>query len=156
MNDAARVRSGERIGDSARELERFTDGHGPACEPAMQVLAFEPLHREKEGRLLAVRDVADDARMRELGERPCFAFEASDVRFRALADELHRHELAGVAIARAVHLAHATAARERLDLESAADDGTGWNRLLDGHGSESGGIIREQRRSRRNRQATTG
>jgi hypothetical protein len=78
MDRAARVDGGENFGRLPRERDVLGDAEGAARDAALQVLALEPFHGEvrlARGRH-AVRQVADDARMLELGDQGCLAAEA--------------------------------------------------------------------------------
>jgi hypothetical protein len=84
-----------------------------------------------------VRDVRDDARVGELGQEARLAREAlRRLRARALrVDQLQRHAVTRIPIARAEHGAHPAAAGLPLDLEAVREQ-RAW--LERGHGVYAG------------------
>jgi hypothetical protein len=96
VDDPARVRRAERLGHPRRERHRLADRQRRAREPAPEVLAVEPLHDQVQlpRRRLAVRDVADDARVRQLREQLDLAREALGLLPARVGDDLDGHRLA--------------------------------------------------------------
>src|SRR4051794_28361111 len=78
MNDAARVRLGERLGNLYGKPLRLANAEPASCQTRAEVLAFEPLHREDDLALLGfpMADIAHDLRPTELGEDLHFTEEA--------------------------------------------------------------------------------
>ena len=95
-----------------------------SLQPLLEVLALEPLHREVEraARRRPVGDVADDRRVRELGEDPRLAREAVGDARRVGAQGLQGDALAVDAIEGAKDRPHRPGAGELFDLEPIADD----------------------------------
>src|SRR5262249_21531425 len=121
----------ERAGDAEPDLERGLDGKRPVVEPLAEVATFEPLHRNEESIAEApVLEVADDARVAELGEQPRFAHETRLGR-PLRAHDLERDGLVPLAIEGAEHLSHAALAGQSFDDEASGDD------VSDLHGARS-------------------
>ena len=80
MHHAASVCCGERLGDSCTNVHAVFDRQRAGLQACCEILAFQPLHREKRfaGSRDAVGDVTHDARMHEMFEHSCFAFEARE------------------------------------------------------------------------------
>src|SRR5439155_9283967 len=92
------------------------DAERPARDPLAERLAFDPFHHQEElaARGLAVREIPDDAGIPELCEHGRLAGEARALLRPGDGENLDRAALT-VAIARAIHGAHRTGARARLD-----------------------------------------
>ncbi len=129
VDDAARVRRGEAVGDRHRDLHRLTPGNRALLQPRSQCPTFEQLHDRDRG---VVDDGElvnrEDARVRKGGDRARLGLEAA-AHFR-IGRGVRRHDLDGnVAveprIACPIHLAHA-ARSDGLDDFVLARDGRLW------------------------------
>ena len=71
VHDAARVRRAERLADSSAQAHRLADEEAPVAQALAQVFARQPLHGQPALALGvgAMRDVADDARVVQVGEQ---------------------------------------------------------------------------------------
>jgi hypothetical protein len=124
VDDAARVRRAERLGDALREAERVRERERLAAEASVEVLAVDPLHREER---LAVREhavgvVLHDRRVIERGEHVGLAGEARDGGRRRVVEDLHGDARARRAIVGLPDDAHPAAAGEAREDEAVADD----------------------------------
>src|SRR5262245_38787044 len=72
MDDSECMRCAECFGHAQHKLDAFLHREPAAAKAGLEVFAVQPFHGEVElsGRCAAVRDIADDARMPELGEEP--------------------------------------------------------------------------------------
>ncbi len=111
MDDAARVRGGEAVGDRGADLHRVAPRHRALLDPRAQRLALEQLH---DGDRQAVDDRQlvnrQDARVRERGHRSRLGLEPAphlgvgrDVR----GHHLDRHVAIEPRVAGPIDLAHA-------------------------------------------------
>jgi hypothetical protein len=123
VNDAAFVRSLERVGDLACDRQRVVDRDGGVPDAIGERLALDELHDESQ-RTARVLDAVDmgDMRMIERGEQLRLAFEARDAfaigRHRRGKD-LDRDVTLQPRVARAVHLTHASGTKCTEDLVGA-------------------------------------
>jgi hypothetical protein len=129
--DAAARRALVPVHLLARAVGRGHAGHhdlaGAALEVARQIHAFEPLH-DQVGHAVggaAVGDVADHARVLDLGQHRGLLQEAIERVLAVLGQILEGHDVAGLAIAGAIDAAHAARGHGALDLEAARDDVSG-------------------------------
>ena len=66
MDDALRMRGGERLGDLDRRAQRLRERHRPSAQPRRQRFAVEILHDEEVDPVLVAHLMeGTDARMRE-------------------------------------------------------------------------------------------
>ena len=123
VHDAPGVRRGEPFGDAERDRNALGGRERRAVEPLREVLAFQPLHRQK--RLARGGDpvghVADDGRVRQLGEDARFLSEPLVV-LPSVRHDLERHGRARHPIEGAVHRPHSSAPGEALDDEAIDED----------------------------------
>jgi hypothetical protein len=124
VDHAGRVGEGQRVGDADAEVARLGQRQPAAPQPRRQRLAAQPLHRQVRlaDRRQAVGDVADDRRVRQLGQRQRLATEPLGPPLVGLGEQLDRHPLAGQPVARAVHRAHAAGLGQLFELEALGDD----------------------------------
>ena len=122
VDDALLVRGLERLGDLARDRDRFVDGDRPALEPLCQVLALDQLHREQmSARPVGLRDLLEGIQLRDVrvvqrGEQLRLALEAGEavgVGGKGRRQQLERHLAAELRVGGAVHLAHPAGADRR-------------------------------------------
>lgn len=128
VNDAAPVRLRERRGDAGEQRHALVDGEHAATQVLLEVLAREPLHDEIRLAVLThpVRDVADDARVVELGEQLGLAGESLRLpRLDMRLEQLHGDELAAELVAGAKDHAHAAGSDLDLQPEAVIQEVTG-------------------------------
>jgi len=124
MNEAVRVRDGERLRETQTEKHRVGDVERAALEAIGEIFAGEPFHCEVElaGLRVSVRDVADDCGMPQLGEDARFARETLSI-IGVGARGFERDGRAGEPILRAINVAHSAGTHENFDLETIRDEG---------------------------------
>ncbi len=120
VDDAAPVRAGQRVGDAAAEVDALADGQRPAGQAVRQVLALEPLHRQVvlAERRRAVRDVAHDRGVAELGQHLGLLAEAVGLLGAAPVQDLERHQRAGLPVERTVDRRRSARTHLALQLEA--------------------------------------
>jgi hypothetical protein len=119
MHHPARMGGADGVGGVGHQAHRLGERERRARQSMRQLLAFEPLHDEV-GRAVgqdAVRDVADDAGMAQLGQHARLAREAV-VGVGLGVERLERDRLAGVAVRGAKHHAHAAGASDVVEHEA--------------------------------------
>jgi hypothetical protein len=124
MDDAGFVRGLERIGDLARDRQRFGERDGTALNAVREVLAPDQLHDERHVTAGAARRVLEavdlgDVGMIQGGQRPRLALEAGetlDIHRERAGENLQRHVAPEPRIPRAIHLAHSAGADRGDDL----------------------------------------
>ena len=111
MDDAARVRRGQTLGDRRANVHRIAPRHWPLRQPRPKRVPLEQLH-DGDGHVVDDRELVNrqDAGVRERGDGPRLGLEAPP--HLGIGGDVRRHDLDGdVAIeprvARAIHLAHA-------------------------------------------------
>jgi hypothetical protein len=111
---------GQRVGDTAAEVDALADGERPAGQAVRQVLALEPLHRQVvlAERRRAVRDVAYDRGVAELGQHLRLLAEAVGLFGAAPVEDLERHQRAGLPVERTVDRRRSARAHLALQLEA--------------------------------------
>ena len=120
MDHALPMRVSEGVGHFDRVAHDVTNGQRPADQTLRQGLAVERLHHE-ERKAIVLADVVQgtNVRMAQARERSRLAFEALAAG-RAVGhvprQDLDRHHSAEPRIDRAVDLAHAAAAEQRVNL----------------------------------------
>jgi hypothetical protein len=126
VDDAARVGDAERLGHVAREEDRVRDRDRLARQARLERLAVEPLHRQVRAPVRdAVRHVAHEPGMVELGEDLRLALEALDVARLAPEHDLERDLLSALPIVGAKDGAHAAGREPPFDLEPLGDEVSG-------------------------------
>ncbi len=130
VDDAARVHRAERLGGALAEHERLRERERRALEALLEALSVEPLHHEEALAAveLAVRDVADDAVVREARDELRLAEEARGVARIAPVQDLQRDGAAPLLVVRSPHGAHPAGSGQALDAESSADQITAAHR----------------------------
>jgi hypothetical protein len=108
VDHALAVREDERAEDPRRDGDGLLRGDAAAGEARAEVLAFEPLHREVRLAVLGdpAVDVADDGRVREVGERAHLAAEPLRGLLLGASQHLDGDDGAREPVVRAVHDAH--------------------------------------------------
>ena len=124
VNDAVRVRLGERVGELGGDGDRVLDREHDLGDLVRERHPVDPLHRQVRSAVLGqpVMDVADDCGVTERGEQRRLALEAL-IPLGALAvEDLEGDRHPGEAVDRAEHRAHRAIARGPLDREPPGDD----------------------------------
>ena len=111
MDDAARVRRGQTLGDRGANVHRIAPGHCPLRQPGPKRVPLEQLH-DGHGLVVHDRELVNrhDAGVGERCDRPRLGLEAPP--HLGIGGDVRRHDFDGdVAIepwvARAIHFAHA-------------------------------------------------
>jgi hypothetical protein len=130
MNDAARMRRTQGLGDEPYEREAVGHREPASSEAIRQILAFEPFHGEPgfvRGKD-AMRDVADDVRMVERREHPSLVEETARAALFGITKHFERDEVSRRGIARSKNGAHTPARCVCLERESPIDEITWLHR----------------------------